>query len=118
MNSFDEESRRCALLFESNDYGTVTSTNNTAGEGGNIVYAYPIYNCYNDYLQDVIRTTSYYIQRFTGGMNYSSDNDLLPISSRARYLKCKTYKLGCILVKQPQHKSALLMKLVILFCQK
>ena len=39
MNSFDEESQRCALQFESSSY--VTSTNNTAGEGGNTCVCIP-----------------------------------------------------------------------------
>ena len=70
-NSIDDEAQRCALQFESVCI-TVASTNNTAGNGGNLVYAYPIYNCYNS-KKAVIRTTSYYIQHFTGGItcNYS-----------------------------------------------
>ena len=81
LYSFQTESRKCALQFNPTNL-TVVSSNNIAEDGGNIMYAYPIYNCYNND-SPVTNKTSHYTQHFNNGDDNVVNNHLLPVSTRA-----------------------------------
>ena len=82
VNSMYTPSPMCALQFLSNNLQNVILRNNTATNGGNIVYAYPIYNCYQTHTGIHVNSAEYYRDLF-GDKNYSDINDLLDISSHA-----------------------------------
>ena len=72
----------CALQFMSNDSIIFNSRTNTANYGGNIIHAFPIYNCYQEYLDIQVHTTQFYKDRLIGVQEDSRANDLLEISSK------------------------------------
>ena len=72
VNSYINVIPRCALQILSRH--KITSINNAAGFGGNIVYGYPIYNCLTTKMNNLIENVSYY-------SNYFELNDSLDISS-------------------------------------
>ena len=72
----------CALQFVSNDSIIFNSCNNTANYGGNKIHAFPIYNCYQEYLDIQVHTTQFYRDRLIGVQEDSRANDLLEISSK------------------------------------
>ena len=72
VNSYINFIPRCALQILTRH--KITSINNAAGFGGNIVYGYPIYHCLATKRNNLIENVSYY-------SNYFDLNDLLDISS-------------------------------------
>ena len=70
----------CAMQFLSNKSIVSSVSNNTAIHGGNLIYAFPIYNCYQTHLSEPV--TSFKFYEYLLGSDYNSfSNDLLEISS-------------------------------------
>ena len=76
-NLIYEELPKCAMQFDTSNL-TITSSNNIAELGGNIVYAYPIYNCYIG--NHLVKNTTYYTDKFGS----ETSNHSLPISTFPR----------------------------------
>ena len=82
----------CALQFVSNDSINFNSCNNTANYGGNIIHAFPIYNCYQEYLGIQVHTTQFYEDQIRAQHEDSRANNLLEISSKVYNLSdCGSY---------------------------
>ena len=71
---------KCALQLSSNQHLAVS--NNFAIKNGNLMYAFPIYNCYSLHERKLIVTTSYYMKRFNFSNSTLNRNNILDISSR------------------------------------
>ena len=71
---------KCALQMSSDQQLAVG--NNFAIKSGNLMYAFPIYNCYSLHERKLIVTTSYYMERFNFSNSTLNRNDILDISSR------------------------------------
>ena len=71
----------CALQIDSSSNLNITLTNNTAEVGGNDIYAYPIYECYNLNNNNIITKTKEYSKHFT--MKENMSNNRFSISTEA-----------------------------------
>ncbi len=76
----------CAVQF-SLDSCKITSQNNIAVNGGNVMFAYPIYNCYekDHSLNRLVKTSKNYTKLFNINEEEKS-NDLLEISTKVSQL--------------------------------
>ena len=91
VNPMYTPSPMCVLQFLSNNLQNVILRNNTATNGGNVIYANPIYNCYQINTGIHVNSTKYY-RDLIGVQNYSNNNDLLDISSHAYKIEnCGNY---------------------------
>ena len=85
---------RCVMNISCNDDGKdIKFVNNQAVDGGNSIYAYPLYSCYSDYNGDYIHNTSYYDHQMFSFNNSGYSNSLLNISSKPSKLLYNMKKL-------------------------
>ena len=87
INSYITDIPRCALQILSRH--KITSINNTAGFGGNIVYGYPIYHCSSKKRNNLIENVSYYSKFFD-----LNDLDILSIPHSLNNYYCGSNSLN------------------------
>ena len=85
-NTNTDASPLCAVEFLSSNSCKIVSQNNIADKGGNTMFAYPIYNCYEKSSQRFVKPSKNYTKLFeiSGGKSRSNNN--LEISTKVHHM--------------------------------
>ena len=87
INTVNVPFPNCAIQLDTNHNSSlkINSTNNTAIKGGNIIFAFPIYECYEQRTKKFVNSTNFYTRMLH--IEDSDTNELLPLSSKLFTIK-------------------------------